>query len=265
MAAQGSLQHIESNLLELLPGPPLLSCLTLHIAEAIVEAFSVILGMHLAMVQLEPCKISMGLISPPLLVACLKLLWAAALVRYMDASSHCSSMCKDRKLVTCFVRVFIFVSSFFTMLHAIVCLTLTSSYRSSMQAIGIHFLIYISVLLAGFNLSMWLQLTWNHSSMGVEAETLNFEKRCKLERLCRMYKSNAIRFGSFRNDCCRECETETKACAVCLEDFCDSEKVACLYCGHFFHPECINMWILKDWRCPYRCPLEEETRLENRP
>lgn len=265
MTAKGCVQHSELRLMGLLPDTPLLRCLKFYVAEAIVEAFGVILGMHLAKVHLQPCRILMGVVSLPLLIVCLKLLWAAALVRCMGASSHCLDMYKDRNIWTYSVPVFISLSSFLTVWHSIVCLMMTSFYESSIQAIAARFLVYNSALFAGLNFSIWLHLMWNHLGTGVEAEELDCAKRCKIERLCKMYQSNAIGFEPFSDACCKECVKETEACSVCLENFHDSEKVARLPCGHVFHPRCINKWILEDWRCPYRCPLEEEVRLETGP
>lgn len=246
MTAKGCVQHSELRLMGLLPDTPLLRCLKFYVAEAIVEAFGVILGMHLATVQLQPCRIFMGLVSLPLLVVCIR---AAALERCMD---------KNRNSWTYYVPVFISLSSFLTVWHSFVCLMMTSFYERSTQAMAARFLMYNSALFAGFNFSIWLHLMWNHLGTKVEAEELDCVRSCKIERLCKMYQSDAIGFEPFSDACCRECVKETESCTVCLENFHDSEKVARLPCGHVFHPKCINTWILEDWRCPYRCPLEEE-------
>lgn len=44
-------------------------------------------------------------------------------------------------------------------------------------------------------------------------------------------------------------------CPVCLEEFLPEDYVSELCCGHVFHPVCVHLWLLKDWRCPFRCSL----------
>ncbi|KAI8552587.1 hypothetical protein RHMOL_Rhmol06G0278200 [Rhododendron molle] len=40
-------------------------------------------------------------------------------------------------------------------------------------------------------------------------------------------------------------------CAVCLEEFEEGERCGVLpLCNHWFHPECIGNWLLKNPTCP---------------
>lgn len=50
-------------------------------------------------------------------------------------------------------------------------------------------------------------------------------------------------------------DTKQPECAICLEEFreCDTVKVI-PYCGHVFHPECIDTWLAAHVTCPIcRC------------
>ncbi|XP_017697856.1 RING-H2 finger protein ATL57-like [Phoenix dactylifera] len=46
-----------------------------------------------------------------------------------------------------------------------------------------------------------------------------------------------------------------EGCVVCLADFQDKEKVKLIPgCGHVFHPQCIDAWLMSKWSCPIcRC------------
>jgi hypothetical protein len=39
-------------------------------------------------------------------------------------------------------------------------------------------------------------------------------------------------------------------CAICLTDYDDGEQLRVLPCSHFFHPECVDTWVLKHNACP---------------
>jgi len=43
-------------------------------------------------------------------------------------------------------------------------------------------------------------------------------------------------------------------CVICLTDFELGEPIAHLPCGHIFHSECVNHWLLQHGSCPLRCP-----------
>jgi hypothetical protein len=47
-----------------------------------------------------------------------------------------------------------------------------------------------------------------------------------------------------------DCNTHT-SCSVCLEEFvAEKTQVRTLPCGHFFHENCLNDWILVSKTCP---------------
>lgn len=43
-------------------------------------------------------------------------------------------------------------------------------------------------------------------------------------------------------------------CVICLGEFNQGDEVAQLPCGHTFHEECVGKWLLRQTRCPLRCP-----------
>ncbi|VEU37936.1 unnamed protein product [Pseudo-nitzschia multistriata] len=48
-------------------------------------------------------------------------------------------------------------------------------------------------------------------------------------------------------------------CLVCQEEYCKAERLRKLPCGHCFHVECIDQWLLSKDFCPYcRTTLEKE-------
>jgi len=52
-----------------------------------------------------------------------------------------------------------------------------------------------------------------------------------------------------------------KSCSICLCDFTQSEKVKVVpRCGHTFHEDCLENWLVKRFRCP-NCNLD--IRAEN--
>lgn len=55
--------------------------------------------------------------------------------------------------------------------------------------------------------------------------------------------------------------TISTSCSICIEDFCEGEKVRLLPCGHAFHTECILPWLTERQGCCPCCkkPVIEET------
>jgi hypothetical protein len=51
------------------------------------------------------------------------------------------------------------------------------------------------------------------------------------------------------------------SCVICLADFEEECEVGKLPCGHVFHDECIQLWLLKGHefaRCPMRCKVSDK-------
>lgn len=47
---------------------------------------------------------------------------------------------------------------------------------------------------------------------------------------------------------------EGPACAICLENFKEGERLRKLPCGHAFHAPCVDNWLQRMPTCPMRCP-----------
>jgi hypothetical protein len=72
--------------------------------------------------------------------------------------------------------------------------------------------------------------------------------------LYNMYKTKEIEIASCKH--LRSTSTiEPTMCSICLEDFSDTDDVAKLPCGHYFHPLCSHIWIRSHWKCPLRCDI----------
>ena len=39
-------------------------------------------------------------------------------------------------------------------------------------------------------------------------------------------------------------------CAICHDDFKESEKLKILSCNHIYHPKCIDLWLGNEKKCP---------------
>ena len=44
---------------------------------------------------------------------------------------------------------------------------------------------------------------------------------------------------------------ENKRCTICLEDFKNNDEIIYLPCFHFFHKECIRIWLENSKFCPF--------------
>ncbi|GFS34570.1 hypothetical protein Acr_00g0034740 [Actinidia rufa] len=56
--------------------------------------------------------------------------------------------------------------------------------------------------------------------------------------------------------------TDIHECAICLEEFRAGETCrVLLVCDHFFHPECIGLWLVENQTCPI-CRRERKTEVE---
>ena len=40
-------------------------------------------------------------------------------------------------------------------------------------------------------------------------------------------------------------------CAICRQDYCEKDYITELPCKHFYHKDCIKLWLNKEFTCPY--------------
>jgi len=40
-------------------------------------------------------------------------------------------------------------------------------------------------------------------------------------------------------------------CSICREDYQDKDNITHLPCGHYYHKDCIKLWLNKEFNCPY--------------
>ncbi|VDM96987.1 unnamed protein product [Thelazia callipaeda] len=56
-------------------------------------------------------------------------------------------------------------------------------------------------------------------------------------------------------------------CSICLEEYKEGQELRVLFCGHEFHPKCVDPWLLSNRRCPlcqYDVVYKEYPRTEHR-
>jgi len=59
---------------------------------------------------------------------------------------------------------------------------------------------------------------------------------------------------------------QTGSCSICLEDWCKSDTVHVLPCGHPYHSHCLAKWLEQDYRCPVcRYELKRESMTDSGP
>jgi len=131
-------------------------------------------------------------------------------------------------------------------------------YRSNLgQVVAVRLLMFSSFFFVVVNWLFWRDFVRNYKD-SADDQASSYIRVHKLEMICKLYKTKVITST-------RACEVEADAengcgvhvCSICLEEFASTETVAQMRCGHFFHPACINKWLLEDWRCPFRCPVED--------
>ncbi len=56
--------------------------------------------------------------------------------------------------------------------------------------------------------------------------------------------------GGGRNDNTDSLENDAECCPICLVDFSDGTEIRTLPCGHFYHGECVDLWLSDRTTCP---------------
>ncbi|CAD2214449.1 putative zinc finger protein [Angomonas deanei] len=65
------------------------------------------------------------------------------------------------------------------------------------------------------------------------------------------YRVQALRHYTQMLDNIEDGKGETgEQCSICLEEFGEKELVKRLTCGHYFHRQCLRMWLARSWSCP---------------
>uniref|UniRef100_A0A1I7VJ13 RING-type domain-containing protein n=2 Tax=Loa loa TaxID=7209 RepID=A0A1I7VJ13_LOALO len=56
-------------------------------------------------------------------------------------------------------------------------------------------------------------------------------------------------------------------CSICLEEYKEGQELRVLFCGHEFHPKCVDPWLLSNRRCPlcqYDVVYKQYPKTENK-
>merc|ERR1712129_257536 len=59
-----------------------------------------------------------------------------------------------------------------------------------------------------------------------------------------------LKVVSFKEDMVESGLIEGEQCVICLEDYCDGDKVRILKCNHNFHVHCSDEWLFINSKCP---------------
>lgn len=250
--------------------PLLLRRLKVHVIEGCLEASGLVVGIILVNRNLYLAGLISRLLMMPLGVICLKLAWALRLAwgkhRIDNAKDFATAL---KRLGNVHTRSFwVFSAGFFIcfscilmMWYGILLLLMTSYEYRPEEAQSVRYVIGMALVFGLANWAFWRDFVRNCKDTPDEEEG---PEALALRSLFRMYRKKAIRVLRYG-----EVAAESKAtdgdeslpaeCAICLEQFQPEDDVAKLPCGHIFHPVCAHRWIREDWRCPFRCSLQQKS------
>lgn len=241
--------------------PLLCSRLKLYLLESLVETTSLVGAAYLSQEYLNPAQLFVRLLVLPFLVVLLKLCWTARLmisyyrVKGADVATaiHRMSHVHSRSFWSCSAAMLTCLSCVLMVWHAIMFLLMTgyNDPKTRPEGFAKTYLLGTSALWVLVNWALWRDFVNHYKETPEEPDDVKL-----LYAIFRLHKSKAIRMskhGDLANH-----EVVPTTCVVCLEEFQASDTVAQLPCGHTFHPTCAHRWILEDWRCPFRCPLDPQ-------
>mmetsp|Transcript_24814 Transcript_24814/g.65571 ORF Transcript_24814/g.65571 Transcript_24814/m.65571 type:complete len:295 (-) Transcript_24814:204-1088(-) len=239
--------------------PLLLRRLKLHIVESAIECVVLCFAIRLVSTSLPPPGLFVHMLMVPLLVAGIKLLWAASLasayygIKNKDIATVIQRMgpVHTRGSWSCAAATFTCFSCILLVWYSIMFLLMTGYDYGAEEASAAWFLLGMSAVFGVVNWALWRDYVRN-----IKDDSEDTPDNRVLHQIHGMYRSKAIRMAKHAALSVRQGEAAQETCVVCLDDFQAEDVVAELPCGHVFHPTCAHRWLVQDWRCPLRCALD---------